>query len=121
MIKLEKDILGRDNKQHTKSTGVFCKVARCAVLLEVYCGKTGSQRGVKGGLGLRLSLDGQGQILVSSRQHLNFWILFCGRWGVEGVFEQGSYIFRFVVRIASWMRQVEGNRVGSGVSGREVD
>lgn len=119
MKKLEKDILGRDNSI-LKALVFFVKWQD--VLVEVSCGKTGSQRGVKGGLRLRLSLDGQGQILVSSRHHLNlnFWILFYGHWGVEGVFEQGSYIFRFVARIACWMRQVEGNRVGSGVSGRGV-
>lgn len=117
MKKLEKDILGRDNSI-LKALVFF--VEWQGVLSEVCCGKTESQRVVKGGLGLRLSLDGQGQILVSSRQHLNFRILFYGHWGVEGVFEQASYIIRFASRIAYWMRQVEGNRVGSGVSGRGI-
>lgn len=117
MKKLEKDILGRDNSI-LKALVFFVKWQ--GVLLEVCCGKTGSQRCVKGGLGLRLSLDGQSQIKVSSRQHLNFRVLFYGHRGVEGVFEQMSYITRFAARMACWMRQGEGNRVGSGASGSEV-
>lgn len=29
---------------------------------------------------MRLRLDGQGQILVSCKQHLNIWLLFCRHW-----------------------------------------
>lgn len=46
-------------------------------------------------------MDGQGQILVCPKQHLDVQLLFCRHRDVERVLEQGSYAIKSAARIAS--------------------
>ena len=84
--KLAKSVLSRHNKQHIKDTDIFHKVGRHDRGGLLWVDKVSEGCEGKGG-GVKLKLDGQGQILISCEPHSNIWLLFFRHWGVQRVLE----------------------------------
>lgn len=75
-------------QQHMKGTVIFCKVGRHDLGDLLWEDKV--SEGCEGlGWGVRLRLDCRGQILVSCKQHLNIWLLFCRHWEWRGSWRGG--------------------------------